>query len=390
MSTTPVTKDGAALFDLARRDRRHLFNGSRLRAGIADAGLDAVIASTAASMTYTTGAWMPLSILSAFAVTTVDDRQGIVVNEADDYFLSEYSWVEDIRSFRFGDSADVALSLLRELLSDLGLDRGTIGIELGSIPIDVHRALLENFPDVTWCDAGPVFEHARLVKTEGEIELFRAAAYMTDKAITTGFALVKPGDTEKELAAAMQSAALRFGADNLLHAHVHAGKHSTIVHTLSLEEPMRQGEVVHVDFGAVFAGYQTDLSRNAVIGAPDANQERIYQNLWEIHQVVIDAVKPGIPAEHLFQVVQPEFEKRGLVHPWGTMGHSTGLAIHEGFELSKGCQVPLEPGMILNVEPSHIEPDDARYHLEDSVLVTEDGCEVLSDYTSTERIFEIR
>lgn len=383
-------KDGAALFDLARRDRHHLFNESRLQAEIAGAGLDAVIASTAGSLTYTTGAWIPLAILSTFAVTTADNRQGIVVNEADDYFLNEYSWVEDIRAFRYGDSPEVALGLLRDLLRDLGLERATIGIELGSISIDVHRSLLEFFPDIEWRDAGPVFERTRMVKTEGEIELFRAAAYMTEKAILTGFALVKPGDTEKELAAAMQSAALRFGADNLLHAHVHAGTHSTIVHTLSLEEPMRHGEVVHVDFGAVFAGYSTDLSRNAVVHRADAKQEKIYRDLWEIHQVVLGEVKPGIPAEHLFRVLEPEFRKRGLVHPWGTMGHSTGLAIHEGFELSVGCETPLEPGMILNVEPSHIEQGDARYHLEDSVLVTEDGCEILSDYSSTERLFEIR
>ncbi|MEX2645136.1 MAG: Xaa-Pro peptidase family protein [Gaiellaceae bacterium] len=391
MPTVDTLVRDSLLFDAARRNRRSLFNQDRLYAGMEDAGLDAVVASTPANVTYTGGAWIPLPLLYAFVLTTRGGEQAIVINEADEYFLREYSWVKDIRSFRFGPGSDrQALALFSDALSDHGLHGGTIGIELSSIPVDVYRALVENFPTITWRDAKSVFDHARLVKTEGEIELFRAAAYMTAKAIATAFMLVSPGDTEKTLAAEMQSTVLRFGADSLLHAHVHAGRHSTVVHTLSLEEPIRPGEVIHVDFGAAFAGYSTDLSRNAVVVNADTKQDQIYRHLWEIHQVVLDAVRPGIRAEEVFRVAQPEFDARGLTHPWGTIGHSTGLDIHEGFELSIGSDVVLETGMILNVEPSHIEPDDARYHLEDTVLVTEAGYELLSDFSSTEQLFEIR
>jgi Xaa-Pro dipeptidase len=90
-------------------------------------------------------------------------------------------------------------------------------------------------------------------------------------------------------------------------------------------------------------------------------------------------VKPGVTACELWDASQREIQGVGLVHPWGTMGHGTGLSVHEGFEISKGAKFVLEPGILMNIEPSHIEQGDARYHIEDTVLVTDTGCELLSD-----------
>jgi Xaa-Pro aminopeptidase len=379
-----------ATFDRARRERRRLVNEPRLREAMAAQDLDAVIASSPANVTYTVGAWVSLPILHSFVVSSAGGERAVVINEADEYFLNEYAAVEDVRGFRFGpDAARDAFSLLGTVLGDFGLERARIGIELAFLPESVYAELRRAFPDVEWQDAAPVFTYARLVKTTEEIELFRAAARTTELAIEAGFAAVAAGATEKELAAEMQAAVLREGADGVLHAHVHAGLHSTVAHALSLEEAIRPGEVVHVDFGAVFAGYSTDLARNAVVREPSDRQLEIYHSLWEIHQLALALVRPGMTGDDLFRTVEPEFAARGLTHPWGTLGHSTGLDVHEGFEIARGSELPFEPGMIVNVEPSHIEPADARYHLEDSVLVTEDGYEVLSNQTSIDRLYAI-
>jgi Xaa-Pro aminopeptidase len=245
-------------------------------------------------------------------------------------------------------------------------------------------------PHVSLEDAQHVFEEVRLVKTEAELDLMRHAVYCTDKAIQTAFALCRPGATEKRLATLMQSNALELGADATGHTHVHAGLHSTIVHTLSIERPMEPGEVVHVDFGAAFAGYMTDLSRNAIVERPSARQREIYAQLYEIEQILIAALEPGVRASEIFALAGPEFEGRNLVHPWGTLGHSTGLAVHEGFEFSLGTDVVLEPGMVVCVEPSHIEAGDARYHIEDTLAITEDGAQILSDFAPISELFPIR
>jgi Xaa-Pro aminopeptidase len=380
-----------ALFDRARRDRRQLFAAERLERAMEAEGLDAVIAVSPSNVTYTGGVWVPHPLLLSFVVTTASGEQRVVINEADEYYFDEYSWISDIRGFRFGPNAAAdALALLQETTADLGLGRATIGVELDQMSGPAARRLETALPDATLVDAHDVFGEARLVKTEKELELLALAAYCTDKAIQTAFALTAAGATEKSLAALMQANVLTLGADATGHTHVHAGVHSTIVHTLSLERPMLPGEVVHVDFGAAFAGYQTDISRNAVIERASSRQRDIYAKLLEIERLLIDVLRPGVAACELFELAGPAFEQRGLTHPWGTIGHSIGVSVHEGFEFAAGEETVLEPGMVVCVEPSHIEQGDARYHIEDTLVITEGEPRPISTFAPIDELFPIR
>ena len=191
------------------------------------------------------------------------------------------------------------------------------------------------------------------------------------------------------MAGHVQAAVLELGADALGLCHLHAGVHSTIAHSWPMETPVKAGEVIHIDFGAIFGGYLTDLARNAVVGDPSPKQERIWQHMYDIEQRVLGHVKAGVTAGQLWDVAEVAFTNAGLVYPWGTLGHSTGLAVHEGLEISKGSDAVLETNMIVNIEPSHIEPGDARYHLEDTLLITPTGYERLSDVIDTTRMIRI-
>lgn len=387
---TGYAADLRSVLDGARRDRRALYDGERLQAAMNSRGIDAVIASSAANVTYTGGAWVPHPLLLSFVVTTAGGEQGVVINEADEFYFNEYSWIADIRGFRFGpNAAEDALAQLRGLLTDLGLERVRVGVEMAAMSRPALERIEIAAPEATITDATDLFEHARLVKTSGELELLRAAAYNSDKAIQTAFALAQPGDTEKFLAARMQSNALLLGADATGHTHVHAGVHSTVVHTLSIERPILPGEVVHVDFGAIFAGYVSDISRNAVAVSPTPRQREIYGHLVEIERVLIDKLRPGTRASEIFELAQQEFARRSLVHPWGTLGHSIGLGVHEGFEFAANSGFALEAGMVVCVEPSHIERGDARYHVEDTVIVTDDEPDVISNFAPIDEIFTI-
>ena len=386
--------NGQKILDLARIDRRNLFDLERLKEGMKRSNLDAVVAVSPENVTYTGGAYVQIPILSSFVVTTASGSQGVVINEADAYFFRENSWIKDIRSFRYtANSTEAnrnAVGLLAELLGDLDVDSARIGIEATFFPWTFAEETRRQVPKAKWEDAGDAFNYARLVKTPDEIALFRFAAYYTDKAIMTAFADARPGDTEKGLAAEMQAKVLRFGADQLSHAHVHSGIHSTVVHALSIEKPLEPGEVVHVDFGASFAGYNTDISRNAVVQEASSKQEEIYSKLWHIEEVLFDYVRPGVLGNDVFELSEKEFKKVGLVYPWGTIGHSTGLSVHEGFELARGSEGVVEEGMIFQIEPSHIEAGDARYHIEDSVLIVSDGVELLTEFGNKPEMFVIR
>ncbi|HMJ97584.1 MAG TPA: Xaa-Pro peptidase family protein [Thermoleophilaceae bacterium] len=380
------------ILELARTDRRGFIDLARLQAAIADRGLGAVVASSSANVTYTGGSYIDFPPLISFVVTTADGRQGIVMNEADSIYFREYSWIEDIRSYRYAASTVEAnrdaVRLLAEMLREFGASE-LVGVEETHLPALYRDALADEMSNTKLVDATDVFDDVRVIKTPAEVELMSYAALATDKAIHTGFALARPADTEQQLAAAIQGAAMRLGADALDHADVHVGPHATIVHAWPMALRLDPGEVIHVDFGAVFGGYHTDIARNATVGEPSADQERFYRPLFEARDAMLEAIRPGATAGEVYDVGQRTIERGGLVYPWGTLGHSIGLSIHEGFEIVRGSDRVLEENMVLNIEPSHVERGSARYHVEDNVLVTGDGARLLSRFSATERMAEI-
>ena len=126
------------VFELARTDRRNLCDLPRLRASIAAGGFDAVVAVWPVNVTYSGGAYISFADLLSFAVTTTDGVQGVVINEADAYYFREYSWVKDVRSYRFTSTIfeinDSAVDVLASMLADLDLASSRVGIELGYLP----------------------------------------------------------------------------------------------------------------------------------------------------------------------------------------------------------------------------------------------------------------
>lgn len=385
--------DSQARLDKARTARRDLLNMEGLKKAIVQEELDAVIAVSPPNATYTGGILITGGLLT-FVLTTQDGEQATIINEADDYYFKECSWIKDVRPFPYMDTSlmanTTAMNMLADMLKERGLGKGRIGIERMHLSTLYWEMLQRLLPQATFAESSPVFRQARLIKTPAEIEIFRIAAYNTDKAILTAFALARPGDTEKDMAAQMQANVLRSGADSLGHTVLSAGIQSTVVHALPLAKPTQPGEVIHVDFGGVFAGYCTDIARNAVVGQASPEQNSIYQRLSEIHQKLLERVRPGTVSKELFAFSEQEFKKAGMVYPWGTLGHSTGLRVHEGFEITRSQTMAFQPGMLINIEPTHIESGDARYHIENTVLITETGIEVLSDFANTEKMFVIK
>jgi Xaa-Pro aminopeptidase len=373
-----VVEADRALFDRARRNRDGLMDENRFREEIARESLDAVVACSHVNVIYTTGVYLPVEVsVPSFAVMTASGQRAAVVNEADEMFVREY--VKDVRSYRFeGGEREKAVSLLGDILKDLGLSQSKIGIEFGALSSSLFELVLQSSPKVQWADSKPVFQRARLFKTPEEIKLLAAAARTTDRAISDAFESADRSATEKGLAARIQANALLAGADGLSHTNVNAGVHSTLGHVTSLEDVIQPGQVIYVDFGAKFAGYCTDLARNAVMATPNETQLDFYQRMFDVHLALIEWLQPGVTGGEVYDWSQNAYAKAGLSYPWGTFGHSIGLDMHEGFELSVGSPHVLEPGMVVCIELTHTEPD-ARYHVEDMVAINEDGAEIISN-----------
>lgn len=368
------------------------YNHERLAKAMHELLLDAVIASSPANVSYLCGISIDFTLLT-FVVTTQDGQQGAVINEADAYFLRNDSNIADVRDYPYSETTAIAahksIACLASLLTDMGLQRARLGLESDFMPALFRDEVAKAVPDATLGNGAPALNEARIYKMPAEVAIMRRAAHFTDKAINTGFAWARPGDTERDVANAMQSGVLHYGATTMSHTVCSAGVQSTVVHAHPLDKPIVPGDVIHVDFGGRFDGYQTDLARTAVVGEPDSKQAAIYGHLWDIQQALFAQIKPGVVAKDVFASAEKRFQQAGLRYPWGTLGHSTGLLVHEGFEITRTTDRVIEAGMVLNLEPTHIEPNDARYHIEDTVLVTDTGVEVLSDYSDTRQMFVI-
>ena len=368
------------IFDIARRDRSHLFDGELFRRRVVEEGFDAVVALTGVNVSYTGGVFTKGEEFPEAMLTTADGAQVLIA--AEDYAMNfaETSWVADIRPFRHGpDVQEQCMALLGEALAELGLSGARIGLE-GPVKPEVLDPLQARLPAASFGDALHVFEGARRIKTAGEIELYRAAMVTTQNGLRAGWAASRPGDTEKMVAARIQSAGLELGADWTSHCQMQSGAHSTVAMAPSLETPLEPGEVVHVDYGGIFGGYRTDFARNAVVGAASKKQASIYARLADIQHNLIDRIVPGMSGGEIWDIALEQYSRVGeLTHPWSTFGHGIGLELHEGINLAKGATDKLEPGMLINVEPSHFEQGDARYHIEDTLLITDVGNEVLAN-----------
>jgi Xaa-Pro aminopeptidase len=163
-----------------------------------------------------------------------------------------------------------------------------------------------------------------------------------------------------------------------------AGENSVFAHHIPTGRKLAVGDTIRLDVGAYFHGYASDIARMAFVGSPSPEQQSLYQHMVEIHQETIAAVRPGQQACDVYTACQRAFRARGLELTTPHVGHGFGVdGGHEEPLLHPANEALLEPGMVLAVEPIYHHPTLGGYHLEDLLLVTADGAQLLSDQTET-------
>ena len=321
--------------------------------------------------------------------------------------LMKQCWIDDVRYWPWNRAFYLAkesnaVSLVLDVLREKGLDRGVIGMELGpSIHMHMGRshadAIIRGLPRAQIVDANDAIWEVRSVKSAREVERLRKAAEITANGVSTGFDALKPGMTEKQLMSVMTSAMCEKGASELRMNLLYAGPRAMWADGLPTDYVITEGDLVQYDGGCVYEGYWCDFKRMAAIGEPRPDQRRFYNLAKNALLAAIDAIGPGVPFNALLQAAFDvndaagfsDFSRWCLENGWSAIGHSIGLDVHEHPGLSATNRDPLKPNMVLSVEP-YITLNGAypfwdakeKFGLEDVVLVTEDGAEVLTDEDS--------
>jgi len=315
------------------------------------------------------------------------------------------SWIEDIREYTWLKGyTDVSatlpnsLELVLEVLKEKGLSKATIGLETSpDLRVNMGIANFEAFrkalPEANLVDASDLLWELRSIKSKGEVEKLRKACSITCNGVKAGFEALEAGMTERELGSIMVSEMFKEGASESGFICLYAGPRQMWADTPPSDYRLREGDLIQFDGGCVYDGYWCDFKRMACLGKPDPKRRRFYDLEAKITEAAVAALKAGGQCRDAFHVVADILKRAGygkfvdwcLEAGRVTIGHGIGLDIHEQPGLSAYNETTVRPGMVFCVEPfvnrGALTPwwrAKEKYGLEDEVVVTRDGPEVLT------------
>jgi Xaa-Pro aminopeptidase len=357
-------------------------NAKRFEVLLAESEFDSVIAISLENVSYLSGARMVMQRLIpdrlALLLWPADGDPAIVVCKGEDVACRDDCQIEDMRSYL--EFVTSPVEVLADVIEEKGLAKGRIGLETQSLPAAYVNHLQSRLPEATLVDCRGLLDRVRMIKTAEEIEALAAAGRATDRAIRDAFDQASIGDSEKSVADGITFGVTAAGADVLNFMFLGTGTRSFEWHARPGPTRLREGDVLHTDVAGNFIGYWSDLARTAFVGSPSPRQRGIYDRLYQAHVETLDAIRPGLRAGDLYSICQAAYRKVGLPFQMAHIGHGLGLGLHEHPMLKPTTDELLQPGMVLCVEPAFLDPGIAGYHIEDLVLVTDNGREVLTDY----------
>jgi Xaa-Pro aminopeptidase len=256
-----------------------------------------------------------------------------------------------------------------------------IGIEGEHMTVAARSRLAGILPSsVRLREAPALVEQARMVKDEEEIACLRAAVLLGASLFDRALEVIRPGVREAEVAAEMEYATRKAGAEAMsFETIIASGERSALPHGRASQAAIPGQGFVVCDFGVILSGYCSDMTRTVFVGRPSAEARGVYQAVKQAQQAAVDAVRPGISVGEVDRVARKSLQKSGLAKYFThSTGHGVGLEIHEAPRVAAGQTEILEPGMVITIEPGVYVPGKWGVRIEDMVVVTERGCEVLT------------
>lgn len=260
-----------------------------------------------------------------------------------------------------------------------------LALEGSSATLSLRDTLAEALPNVDFLTTDGLVEQLRIVKDRDEIDATRRAALQAKRAFEVVKAALTPDMTELDVAAELEYRARRFGAKALsFPAIVAVGPRAALPHACPTNGQIGADDFVLIDWGANSGLYMSDLTRVLVTGRISPKLRKVYGVVLKAQLAAIDAIRPGVTGEQVDRVARDIITKAGYGSVFGHgLGHGLGLEIHEAPRLAIGQSTILEPGMIVTVEPGIYLPGWGGVRIEDDILVTRSGHEVLTDVPKT-------
>lgn len=337
----------------------------RVREALPGAGVDALLVTNLTNVRYLcgfSGSNGQLLVTATDAVFFTDPR----------YRARSGDLVQGAEIEVYGDNNSLHESLATRA-------RGKVGIEAATMSVAQKQNLEGKLPDVELVATKNVVEELRRRKDQEEVSLLREAVRISDEAFDWILERLGPGRTEREIALDLEVEMRRRGADSVaFEPIVGTGPLSAHIHHTPSDREVLSGDVVLLDFGARWQGYCSDLTRTVVVGTASDHLKEVYATVLAAQTAGIDAIRAGVACSDVDVAARKVIDDAGYGHTFGHgLGHGLGLDVHEAPRFHKTSEDTLVAGDVMTVEPGIYETGLGGIRIEDDVLVTDEGPDVL-------------
>jgi Xaa-Pro aminopeptidase len=305
----------------------------------------------------------------------------LLVSRKKIYFITDFRYIEEAQK----NIRDAEVIKYRNLFKDIAglakrLKVRRLGFEAKDLCFAEHTKIKTHLgPKIKLIDTFNLIETLRQIKTSEELQDIRKAVDISAGAFRFIKGLLKPGETELRIVGELERFIRYSGSKSAFAAIVASGCSSSLPHAPISQKRLKTGEPVLIDMGVEVNGYKSDLTRVFFLGKIIKLQQRIYKIIKDAQGKAIEAVRPGVKISQIDRAARSYIEKCGYGKYFGhSLGHGVGLEVHEEPSISAKNHLPLKEGMVFTIEPGIYLPQKFGIRLEDMVLVTQRGCEVLS------------
>ncbi|MGG3883765.1 M24 family metallopeptidase [Brevibacillus panacihumi] len=309
----------------------------------------------------------------------------VIVTAKDAFLVTDFRYVEQAQEqaqgFTVIDNERKAIDAIARVLKENGVKR--LAFEGSSVSFQTYSDWNKAFEPVELVATSGLIEKIRMYKDESEMVIIREAVRIAEAAFEHIQGYIRPGVRESDVALELEYIMRKQGATgSAFDMIVASGPRGALPHGRASEKVIQAGEMVTLDFGAAYQGYNSDITRTLAVGEPDPKMKEIYEIVLQAQLAGLAALRPGVSGKEADAATRDIIAAAGYGAAYGhSAGHGLGLEVHELPTLSTVSAFVLEPGMLVTMEPGIYISGLGGVRIEDDVWITENGHENLNKST---------
>ena len=307
----------------------------------------------------------------------------VLITETESYLLTDFRYMtqapQQAKDFKVVEHAPKVMETVKGLLGS----SAKLGFEQEHVTFATYQSYKEALVGVELVPVSGLVEGLRIFKDEGELAIMREAAVLADHTFSHILTKIRPGVTERELDLQMEMFMRENGAtSSSFDTIVASGERSALPHGVASSRVLQGNEFITFDFGALLNGYCSDVTRTVVLGEASDRHREVYGIVLEAQLNALDKIRPGMTGREADALTRDIISSYGYGDNYGhSTGHGLGMEVHESPRLSKLSDDILKPGMVVTVEPGIYIPGFGGVRIEDDIVITETGIEIITSST---------